>query len=1107
MPDNKELKKNQEEAKTLVDSRYTVTLEGGGTTCEEKPILEALLPGVRLHFLRYGFFQRTSKTDAGFNISGSIDGGTYSVAEMDASNGGVSPTDTFYVAKTSPRKGFIYLINEENLNDHHELLVNDDGLITPVLWKEDNIKEDGRTPEDFRKTKEKVIRYKRVLNKEKDNPKKYWIGYSPVQWSYEYHKKMMNSSVDEKKQAHLILVSCGGIKNGEEDAQEHVSTYRDVKLVHYKDHPNKEKIKKTIWQINRQEKSENNSSTGNSVYEDMFISLHDPLGCAEDIAHLLGEKIIDFKGLVEAIQTGHGLEKAKTEVAKGNTLEPINKEFEDLYNLALTTYKMVYSSDEAITQFDGGDIGFNFNDSHFPNQAKPEGYSSRRGRRYKYPPGHKFNEVYIGNGVDRVKVEGILGVQIRKQKRETLNVFRKEYWDFIQTRYLKDALCHYVNNSPEFCVYGKEQIHRHLLLVYNNPYNYDRHLLHIQDYKETDDIIKGIDAYLEKEDLTNADDNLERIILEKITLNKDILSQVVDVSNKFAGAIASKLELYSSEAFKAKLIVSATTGKPLYQKIIQQRNTFILKKINRIQVSTVVGGTPQDVFFVGGNTSNISVKAELLGLDPNVEVHITNADGSTQSFVGESVEHKPLNGKQSRAKGGSNQLQIGDKVKDVSEYEYRKNELNGKRYNQKAAKFFNSRGFNGVLFGLQVINIANSVNGLVETLGNEKSSDGQKIKSFVGTVGVSVDLANAYGTLRQAHLRATAQNVTRGLASRTAFVGALGGVLTSGMCFWDASVAFGKRDTDSGVAWALAGIAFGAATTAGIIGGLAAASAAGTLTAAGTVAVGVVGAEAIGAIALMTNPIGWVCLGIGVGLVIAAYVLSDNELEFYFKHFLLNDRVKWEVKSNQLPMAYTQSILDNKELLMDTDDSEIINSLMEPADAIATLFDHTIANAITFHAPFEFKSKWHGSGRSARRKVYGYNVSFVIKRFLSDPCQVKVRAVLINGTDEGSQEFDITINNDTIKETEQGPQFSASFIIPPNIRDKVGKYTKLVLAIKIALKGDEGTSFFPYPLQNKKDRYMGTCIRLYEGRGPNQRGSSEQEIVYDSFNELVKKWK
>ena len=1097
MPDDT-LVEYQTKAANEVVAEYFFEVTGGGV---EEPVKsatkKALKKGVKLHFFRYGFFDKKSKTDTPttFTTVTKKEKQKITTTDIAISNDEIPAMDKFYLTRTFLRKGYIYIINKNSNNQYREYEVSEDGRLKNIIWSSGN---DG----NIRKAKknETILDFITV-----DNTGEYYISFSPVQWGRDYFDSI---NTNEDKKADLMqLINCIGIEIGSTPESDEVVSYKDIKLSCDTKHPQKTNFRKRIKNIHTDEETQ--TETGdNEFYEDMFVTLNDPVGCAEDIAEVLSDKIIEFKALVEAIQTGHSIDKAKIELAKGKTLEPISKEYQDLYNLALTTYKMVYSSDEAIRQYDGGDIGFNFLDTHYPNQAKPKGYSSRRGRRYKYPPGYKFNEVYIGNGVDSVKVKGILGVHIRKEKRETLNALRKEYWNFIQTQYLKETLCHYLNNTPEYCLYGKEFIHRHLLLIYNNPYNYDRHLLHQKNYKETDDIITGLDGYLEKEDVVNTEDNLERIILEKIALDKSVLSEVIDVANKFAGATASKLELYSTKAFKAKIIVSASTGKPLYQKIIKQRNNYILKKINRIQVSTMAGGTPQDVYFIGGNTNKISIKADLLGLDPNVEVLITNADGTNQKFIGDTVNHKHISAKKAITKGGRNELLIGDNVQNISEYEYRKNELYGKRYSQKAANFFNSRGFNGVLFGLQVINIVNSVNGLVETLNDEKISGTQKFKSILGTAGVSVDLANAYGTLRQVHLRAINQNITRGLASRTALAGAVGGVLTSGMCFWDASVAFGKRDTDSGVAWALAGVAFGAATTAGIIGGLATASASGTLSAAGTVAVGALGgAEAVGALALITNPIGWVCLGIGTGLVVAAYLLSDNELEFYFKHFLLNDRVNWEVKKDQLPMAYTQSILSNKVTLMDTDDPEILNSLMEPADAIASLFDHTIANAITFNAPFEFKSDWHGSGRAAHRKVYGYNVSFVIKRFLNDPCQVKTRAVLIDGTSGSPEEFDIRVNNDIIKETEQGPMFAASYVIPQKIREKIGRYSKLVLAIKIHLKDNETANFFPYPLQNKKDRYMGTCIRLYEGRGPNQVAQKEQEIVFDSFNELVNKWK
>ncbi len=1101
-----ELIKNQQEATTLVDAKYTVEVSGGGAPVNrEKPILEALLPGVRLHFLRYGLFLKSSETDVGYNIAGSIDGGSYSTSEMDASNGNLASTDLFYVAKTSLKKGYLYLFNADNPNDYHELAVDDYGAITPIIWNSKNLQEDGSTPKDQRTANPKSIRYKRIVNKERDNPKKYWIGFSPVQWSYEYHRTMLNASDADKQQANMVLVTCGGLQVGEEEAQEHVSTYQDVKFVHYKEHPNHSKLKQTIRQVNSQEGKETREGN-NTTYEDMFITLHDPVGCSEDVGEVLGDKILDLKALTEAIQTGETIEDAKDRIIDGCKPAKIKSDYADLFNLALTCYKMVYNDRNNVKEYDGGAAGGGkFSDSHFPGQPSGISYNTSRGRRIKRPAGWEPHEFYIGNGLDRQKVEGILGVNKRKEYRDIVNVFRNELGNFIKQDYFKKSLHNYTENSDEYCIYGHEKVFTLLLPLFNNPYKIDRHLSlegdkvgpGFEKYQPDDSWTQWITECMTQESVTDTNDYFQKLLVENKTISQTIIESWIDLSNKLGAALRAKIEIYTAIAFKSK-IATSSIGKPLYQKIIKDKAEYIVDKLNKIEITAKKSGQAVKPFHFG-NSHNIEMKAYLFGavVDPNLEYVVKSGGEIIMEGKADSFTHNMLYGKESIAKGGKNAIKIGDQVENIYEADYKVNETAAKRYNEKAAKFLNSRGFSGVLFGLQVINLGNAVIDLSSTKGN---SFGEFAKPIVNTVGIAGEFTEAMLNLRKAHL-ATFELELSVLGSRALYIaGALGGAVTSGMCFWDASIAFGKHDRDKAIALTFAGVAFGVATGVGLITGstYVAATVAGALTASGVAISG-------SALALLLGPVGWIALGAGLVFVVLANYFQDSELQFYFKNFLLNDHEAYPIGS-LLPMDYSRKILNNKDFLMQSIDEEAKGYLTHPSDAMASLYDITICNGINYKVPSDGFSEKMGSGRSAKYRVYKFAVEMVFNQFLKSGEQLEARGILHHALDNKTDDFllDNWAKVTSIKQEDGSTKYilQTTLGIPADKIAQIGNSTKLVLALRVSLD-NTCTSYYPYPLVEKKERWIGARFGLTRGI-VNRTNTSSQEVIFDSFAELRK---
>ena len=404
------------------------------------------------------------------------DDGKFTLSDADASNDTISSTDNFIVARTPLRKGYIYLINDENINDFHELEVDESGMFSHIIWSGNNLKEDGRTPKDFRTKEKKTTHYKLIQQTEKEAGKKYWICYSPVQWSYEYHKNMLDDV--EKRRPHMILVECKGIKKSEEETTEHILPYNKVPIAYYKDQTNQYKIKETLTQTDQIEKREEKKGN-NDTYEDLFITLHDPIGAANDIASILIDEHNKHESLIESIQTGTDSESIFERIKSGKQKPSSQSNYETqvngLFSSALTTYQLIY------------------------NNAEMED---------KY-----------ADTTDKNKLLKILAVTERRQQRAKIDIIRNEFGNLISGTYYDEYLNSYLEKSDNNVFQANFWIASQLSLLAIHPHHRDRQIDLQNEYtgkndpwasfiKSTLDTKSNIGKLLEKEiKLENLEEN------------------------------------------------------------------------------------------------------------------------------------------------------------------------------------------------------------------------------------------------------------------------------------------------------------------------------------------------------------------------------------------------------------------------------------------------------------------------------------------------------------------------------------------------------------------------------------------------------------------------
>ena len=304
------------------------------------------------------------------------------------------------------------------------------------------------------------------------------------------------------------------------------------------------------------------------------------------------------------------------------------------------------------------------------------------------------------------------------------------------------------------------------------------------------------------------------------------------------------------------------------------------------------------------------------------------------------------------------------------------------------------------------------------------------------------------------------------------------------MCLWDGVLAFNKRDDDAAIAWGLAGVAFGVSTAAGIWGS---------------------------SIFILSGPVGWIALGLGFGLVALANIFTDSALEHYFKFFLLSDHQKLEIGDNS-PMDYNRLIYKNKEILVDSDDEDIKNTLMHPEDALATLYDLTVCTSINYYVEQRKMIRAGRRGRSTGYYIHSFGITMNFNNFLQNTNQLEAKGIIVRHTWVGGMEatakaFDLTLKDvsiTTLKNTQQ-QQLSAIVEIPDEKMKQIKKNKDLefVLAIRIGIDKKKN-HYFPHKLRNKSERYIGAKFKLHSSiyASSGENSVDKKSLVFDTLANL-----
>ncbi len=133
--------------------------------------------------------------------------------------------------------------------------------------------------------------------------------------------------------------------------------------------------------------------------------------------------------------------------------------------------------------------------------------------------------------------------------------------------------------------------------------------------------------------------------------------------------------------------------------------------------------------------------------------------------------------------------------------------------------------------------------------------------------------------------------------------------------------------------------------------------------------------------------------------------------------------------------------------------------------------------------------------------VYGYAVEIDFNQFLKHPDQVEAKGILQYAKKPDTTPFDLVIKKATVNRTPEGQQrLQAILVVPSQYQNQVHHHTKLVIALRIRVD-TEHQHYFPYPLRESGERYMGTRFLLHRTDHDLQE-KDDQKIIFDTLAKL-----
>ena len=448
---------------------YFFTVEYPGAKTKSSGMCKIRKKGIYLYFLRYGFFLKNReyslkydeaiapytdtfktvcvKNEYGEKEEAQVLEGIDAIGLQD-----VPPLEEFDVVRTPLNKGYIYLINDDpkSKESFRELYVNEIGEMEYVVKK-------GKKNKEYPDIREAPLLKDKMTYVDVPLNSKYWIAYSHTQWSFSFLKEMISNQSERQKK--MKLFECKGIPTAEKyELPSDLNSYKNVRIAFLmgdKRFFNYQKILNIICIDERKQDTKGK----NLLYEDMFITLNDPIGAAYDIGTELTKEHTEHRALIQSLQTGEDPSQIfKRMWSDQEKYLPINppkntEEFTALFGTALGIYHLTYSK----------------------NSEK------------------KYQN--LKSYVDDEKIKTVLGVYSRKYKREYINKLRKDFAYFLDSKYFKQYLNYFFFDVTTIFM-GKFFLTDFLRILVEHPHDKDRFIDLPEDYEGNDDNV--VESFINK---------------------------------------------------------------------------------------------------------------------------------------------------------------------------------------------------------------------------------------------------------------------------------------------------------------------------------------------------------------------------------------------------------------------------------------------------------------------------------------------------------------------------------------------------------------------------------------------------------------------------------
>lgn len=999
----------------------TTIVTNATTEVEDKEF--ELEVGIRLHFLRYGFFEGDDHAD--HNAIGKK-------SEIHNNKSELKPYKKYSDVKNFHCHltelvfgGYIYVIDPKKttLKDSFEYYITPNQKLRHIPWYTDPKSEDKRTVFGARKAGKKITEHHYHLVefiKDKEETPEVYICYSPVQWSKAYFEKMLSNDQGMRDER-MVKVTCEGFPQGVTENVDEQYAFDGFSAAFTEGNQigsNRLKSKKKHLANSQAKKTGEDAE----LKPDMFIPLLDPINSAREIANEVAHSMLNFKALVEAIQTGETQEKAFNRICTGNDAPPPDKEYYALYSLALTSYHMVYNDKKSIEKYDGGVTA--------PNNLWGE---LHEGEEYKESKewhgnsaGTKNNVKFFGyDGADPEKIKGILGVPQRKKLRKKVNEFRNDLGVFLSHDDFKIPSDDYLYNIKERTLEGREVLFDLLDVLFTTTYDFDRHLLLKEDYIKED---AWQDKILEITNQDNASnykggakaskapdyegiDPLYALVTPLLNIDK-VISKGDKTAIKIAKVLKKKFKFEAKRYYKTL----KKSGSNYYTNFDQFAKVTI-KKCN------------QNINAYGLNMLEVSsieeekVLAKLFkekGVVPNTD-EIEKGPYRGKKPINRYVKSKKLT--VVKVKNAQYVLQIP--VQEPADAKKATQQL-------KFSKIVNSPAFSGLILGLDAYNLG----GAFMQLKKDPS-----LKNKTNTLKQAISVTESGLTLWK--VTTTSARVSEKLSGNLIpILSVASGTLTASICMWDAYESFDKSDDDAGTMFALAGVAFGVAAYASL----------------GTIYTSLA----------LAGPVGWIAAIVGTGFLVLAYMFTDTPLETYFKNYLLSDHYSkgFPLLADESPMAYNNRVYKNRALF--TDDA-YEDTLMLPSEAEAKLLDLIVCPSVVVKR--EKRDYYTGRRKGfPKYEITGVTAQLMFAKFLNNISQLEVKAYLCyNGlNDIRNTPPDVAIYKEMRVDKNGHPFVNVSATLTAHQKEFILDESEIFFTVRLAISKK---LYFPYPRKGK-DYYL-----------------------------------